>query len=91
MATKKASGKDTSPPKVSKIVKAAEAAIKRNPKRQGLSAAVAVISELKKQANEKVAILKFLDAALAEVKIGGGHTGDDKADPNGPSIDKPNG
>ena len=28
---------------------------------------------------------------LAEVKIGGGHTGDDKADPNGPSIDKPNG
>jgi len=89
--TKKAAAKKVAAPKISKITLAASGAIKRNPKRQGFSAALAVIKELQKRAAGKVAILKFLDAAYQEVKVGGGHDGGEQADPTGPPLEKSNG
>lgn len=89
MATKKAPPAKTPAPKVSSITKAAEAAIKKNPKRRAFAASLAVIKELQKRA-DKPAIVKFLEAAYKEVKLGGGQDGGDNADPNGPST-KPGG
>ena len=90
MGKKKEDDKKKSKPKVSKITKAAEAAIERNPKRKAFAASLAVIKALIKRADEKQAIIKFLEDAYQEVKVGGGHDGGVGASADGPPFDKPN-
>lgn len=85
-AAKKAPAKKAATPvvEVSKITTAASKAIQKNPKQAAKAAAMAVISELVTRAGNDAALVRFLKAALKEVKGGGGQDGGGTANPSGP-------